>query len=215
MANDAVNPFEMVSLFGATCRPKNGLRHHSMLALALLTALQCAVAAEVVVTSSPRKFAVTAPAGWTQQPTATGNSRVKFVSPAGTPRAECAVIVQEYPALRNQPQSYFDSIMLVPEDSRELAKQLSQSYSNVSVIGVGGGSLSGHPAQLSNVIYSIGTPSGSMWVRSSNTSAGTTPGLVWTVACGAMGKTQLDAEKGFSYWKLEIVKFPTSVKMLP
>ena len=69
------------------------------------------LAQTVSVKNSPRPFRVVAPASWVQQPTTTGNSRIKFAAPSGTPAAECAVIVQEYPSAKNIPQSTLDKGM--------------------------------------------------------------------------------------------------------
>lgn len=82
------------------------------------------------------------------------------VSLSGTPYAECAVIVVEYPSLRGQPQSFFDGQMLEAQDVKEVAQQLSTTSSNVTVLNTGVSNISGHPAQVSNVLYSVGTPSG-------------------------------------------------------
>ncbi|MBV5343717.1 hypothetical protein JZU68_09000, partial [bacterium] len=57
------------------------------------------MAQSVTITESPRPFSATAPENWSRLPPATGNSRLKFVSPSGTPYAECAVIVKTLPAL--------------------------------------------------------------------------------------------------------------------
>lgn len=52
------------------------------------------------------------------------------------------------------------------------------------------------------------------WVKAKNVSAGTVPGLVWTVVCGATGKTVEQAKQGYDYWQLEINKFPTFLRIL-
>jgi hypothetical protein len=172
-----------------------------------------AMAQTVNVQNSPRPFTVVAPASWVLQATTTGNSRIKFASPSGAPAAECAVIVKDFPGLRGQPQSTFDQQMVEPQNPRELASQLSSRYNNVEVFATGVASVSGFPAQLANVQYSVGTPSGELWVRGITVSTGTTPGLVWTISCGASGKNLAEAQKGYSYWQLEMTRFLTNIKI--
>lgn len=165
------------------------------------------------VINSPRPFTVVAPSSWTQQPTTTGNSRIKFQSPAKTPEAGCAVIVHEYPGLKDMSQSTFDQQMAVPPNPNAMESQLSSRFNNVKVLSVGAASISGHPAQLYNVQYSVGTPDGEQWFRGIMVTAGTTPGLVWSISCGASGKTLNEALKGYKYWQSEIVRFPTNIKI--
>jgi len=172
-----------------------------------------ALAQTVQVTSSPRPFSAVAPTSWTQQETTTGNSRIKFAAPAGTPSAECAVIVKEFPSLRGEPQSTFDQKMAEPLDPTEMASQLSSRYNNVKVFATGVASVSGYPAKLFNVQYSVGTPSGELWARGVLVTTATTPGLVWTISCGALGLSPAEAQKGYSYWQSEIMRFPTNIKI--
>jgi len=178
----------------------------------LLLATQ-AIAQTVKVQNSPRPFTVVSPTSWVQQPTSTGNSRIKFAAPSGTPAAECAVIVKDFPGLRGEPQSTFDQQMAEPPNPREMASQLSSRYNNVKVFSTGVASVSGFPAQLVNVQYSVGTPSGELWARGITVTTATTPGLVWTITCGALGKNLDEAQKGYSYWQLEITRFLTNIKI--
>ena len=134
----------------------------------------------VKIQNSPRPFTVVSPTSWVQQPTSTGNSRIKFAAPSGTPAAECAVIVMDFPGLRGEPQSTFDQQMAEPPNPTEMASQLSSRYNNVKVVSTGAASVSGFPAQLVNVQYSVGTPSGELWARGITVTTATTPGLVWT-----------------------------------
>lgn len=171
------------------------------------------IAQTVKVENSPRFFTVVSPTSWVQQPTTTGNSRIKFAAPSGTPAAECAVIIKEFPGLRGEPQSTFDQQMAGPTNPSEMASQLSSRYNNVKVFSTGVASISGFPAQLVNVQYSAGTPSGELWARGITVTTATTPGLVWTISCGALGKSLGEAQKGFSYWQSEIMRFPTNIKI--
>lgn len=172
-----------------------------------------AIAQTINVQNSPRPFSVVAPTSWVQQPTSTGNSRVKFAAPSGTPAAECALIVKDFPALRGQPQSTFDQRMVEPPNPVDMASQLSSRYNNAYVFSTGVASISGFPAQLANVQYSVGTPNGELWQRGITVTTATTPGLVWTVTCGALGKNLAEAQKGYSYWQLEIMRFLTNIKI--
>jgi hypothetical protein len=171
------------------------------------------IAETISIKNSPRPFTIVPPSSWTQQPTTTGNSRIRFHSPVKTPSAECAVIVQEYPGLKDAPQSMFDQKMAEPPNPNVIKSQLSSRFNNVKVLSVGVASISGHPAQLYNVQYSVGTPDGEQWFRGIIITAGTTPGLVWSISCGASGKNINEALKGYNYWQSEIVRFPTNIKI--
>ena len=171
-------------------------------------------AQSVTITDSPRPFSATAPAGWSRQPPATGNSRLKYVSPNGTPYAECAVIVKTIPAMRGHPQSEMDAAMLQAPDPSSIAQGLAGSYNNVRVISAGNAGLSGVPAQTYNVQYSVGSPAGEQWIRGVTTTALTVPDVSWTVACAGQGRTLAEAQKAFDYWQLEFVKFATYIKFV-
>lgn len=178
----------------------------------LLLATQ-AIAQTVKVQNSPRPFTVVSPTSWVQQPTSTGNSRIKFAAPSGTPAAECAVIVKEFPGLKGVPQSTFDQQMIEPPNHSEMASQLSSIYNNVKIFSTGVASVSGFPAQLFNVQFSVGTPGGELWSRGIMVTTATTPGIVWTITCGALGKNLDEAQKGYSYWQLEIARFTTNINI--
>ena len=171
-------------------------------------------AQSITITDSPRAFSAMAPAGWSRQPTATGNSRLKYVSPRGTPYAECAVIVKSIPALRGHAQAEMDAAMLDTPDPDVIARGLAGSFSNVRVLSAVNSALSGVPAQTYNVQYSVGTPAGVQWVRGVTTTAMTVPDVSWSLTCGGQGRTLSEAQKAFDYWQLEFVKFATYVKFL-
>ena len=185
---------------------------HILIGCGLFVATQ-AIAQTVNVQNSPRPFTVVAPVSWVQQATSTGNSRIKFSAPSGAPAAECAVIVIDFPGLRGQPQSTFDQQLVEPPNPQEMASQLSSRYNNVKVFSTGAASISGFPAQLANVQYSVGTPSGELWARGITVTTATTPGLVWTISCGALGKNLAEAQKGYSHWQLEMTRFLTNIKI--
>lgn len=171
------------------------------------------LAQAVSVKNSPRPFTIVPPSSWVQQPTSTGNSRVKFIAPPGRPAAECAVIVQEYPIAKDIPQSTLDKGMLEGLTISEMTEQLSAIVNNVKIFSIASANISGYPAQLANCQYSVGTPSGEVWVRGIYVTTATTPGLIWIVSCGATGRDAKEAQKGYSYWQLELLKFPTNIKI--
>lgn len=103
-----------------------------------------ALAQTVQVTNTPRTFTAVMPTSWAQQPTTTGNSRVKFASPQGAPPAECAVIVIDSPGLRGQLQTTFDQKMAEIPSTSEMASQLSSRYNNVKILTTGAANISGH-----------------------------------------------------------------------
>lgn len=192
-----------------------GMKRYLLIAVLLAVFIAPSVAAQsVTITDSPSPFSATAPTGWSRQPPGTGNSRLKFVSPSGTPHAECAVIVKTSSALRGLSQTEINAALLDPPDPKVIARNLSASFENVRVISVGNGVLSGIPAHIYNVQYSVGTPTGIQWIRNVSTTTITVPGVSWTVGCGGQGRTLAEAQKAFDYWQLEFVKFRTFVKFL-
>lgn len=199
------------------CFPdKIAIMRYCLAITALLTGLVAidVGAQSVTITDSPRSFSATGPAGWSRQPPATGNSRLKYASPSGTPYAECAVIVKTLPALRGHSQSEMDAAMLDTPDPNVIARGLAGSFSNVRIISAGNTAVSGVPAQIYNVQYSVGTPAGVQWVRGVTTTAMTVPDVRWTLTCGGQGRTLDEAQKAFDYWQLEVVKFATFIKFL-
>lgn len=167
----------------------------------------------VKVENSPRSFTVVVPTSWIQQPTTTGSSRIKFAAPPGTPAAECSVIVKEFQGLKAVPQSTFDQQMAEPLSPTEVASQLSSQYNNVRVFSTAAVSVSGYFARLFNVQYSVGTPAGEIWMRGIMVTTVTTPGLVWTIGCCALGRSIEEAQNGYAYWQMEIMRFPTNIKI--
>lgn len=189
-------------------------RYLSITVLLAVLIAPLAAAQSVTITDSPSPFSAKAPANWSRQPPATGNSRLKFVSPSGTPHAECAVIVKTAPVLRGHSQTEINAALLDPPDPKVIARNLSVSFENVRVISVGNGVLSGIPAHIYNVQHSVGTPIGIQWIRNVSTTTITVPGVSWTVGCSGQGRTLAEAQKAFDYWQLEFVKFRTFIKFL-
>ncbi len=159
-------------------------------------------------------FSVLPPAGWTRQAPASPNSRVKFVSPPNTLPAECAVIVQDYPALRGVTQALLNQQMASPITPGEIAAGLSATYNNVRIISSTKTALIGYPANQFRVEMSVGNRGSDTWMNSLYVQTATTPGLIWTVSCGGTGKTAGAAQQAFSYWQLDIAKFPMGIKIL-
>ncbi len=185
------------------------------LAIVMLAVAVADVNAQTVtITDSPRSFSASAPAGWSRQPPATGNSRLKYVSPKGTPYAECAVIVKTISALRGRSQSEMDAAMLDSPDMTAMANGLASTFNSVRVISASNTALSGVPAQIYNIQYSVGTPAGVQWVRAVITSTLTVPDVSWTLTCGGQGDTLAESHKAFDYWQIEFVKFATFIRFL-
>lgn len=171
------------------------------------------IAQSIKINNIPRPFTAVPPTSWVQQPVSTGNSRLKLAAPSNTPAAECAVIVTEFQALKGVPQSAFDQGMIEEPNPNEMAAQLSTSYNNVKVFSAGKSNISGYPAQIFNVQYSIGTPNGELWTRGIMVTTATTPGLMWVVGCGGLGYSPEESQRSYSYWQLDITKFPTNIKI--
>lgn len=144
-----------------------------------------AYAQTVTINDSPRPFSVKAPKSWVQQPTSTGNSRVRFVSPNVTPPAECAVIAKELSLLRGLTQQTLDLMSLELVSQEEIRQHLSSNYNNVQVISTGVTIISGYPAQTLHVQYSTGTPDGELWARGFTSTTKTTPwiGMDYNLWC--------------------------------
>lgn len=151
------------------------------------------------------------PASWEVSPTLTSNSRAKVVSPASTPHAECAVIVQRYPQLSSLSQIEIDRLFTEPQPPSELKSALSQGGNNVEIVAVSVGALHSRPAQLARVRYSTGTSSGQAFISGRIVSTAT-PGLTWTLTCGGQGSSQADAEKNYQSWQLEINRIISSFR---
>jgi len=183
----------------------------------LLACIACsaAQAQSVTITESPGAFSARGPAGWARQPFSTDDVRLKFVSPERTPSAECLVMVKTRPSLRGQSQSDINTAMREGTDAKEIARALAKDYGNVRVISVAIGELSGVPAQTYNVSHSAGTSPAIQWIRAVTAVAVTVPDIVWSVTCAGTGRTRADAQKAFDHWKVEFVKFSSSVKFLP
>lgn len=184
-----------------------------LIAIGVLVDRSQTQAQSIKVNNMPRPFSAVPPTSWIQQSTSTGNSRLKFSAPSKAPAAECAVIITEFPALRDVSQAYFDQGMIEEPNSSEMATQLAASYNNVRVFSSGKANISGYPAQLFNVQYSVGTPNGELWTRGIMVTTATTPGLIWVVGCGGLGFSPEEAQRSYSYWQSEIVRFPTNIKI--
>lgn len=143
------------------------------------------------------------PVSWTVQPPGSANSRAKVISPKGSPHAECAVIVQRYPQLSSLKQSEIDQVFAQRPSSSEFKEAMSQSHSDVAILAVTVGALHSRPAHLARMRYSLGTESGKMFASGRVVSTAT-PGLTWTITCGAQGRSLDEAEKNYQHWQAVI-----------
>ena len=184
----------------------------------LLSAAFAALSAEssfaqaVQVVNAPRPFSITPPATWVPGPIVTGNTRVSTSSPKGSPYAECAVIAVEFKG-HNLSQKEIDQNTAELATVKETESELGRSYNNVKVRSIGRGPLAGHPAQVVKFEYSVGAPGGEMWGVMTATSAAMAPNVAWSVGCGGLGKTLVEANKSFSHWQSDINNFPTNFKL--
>ncbi len=161
----------------------------------------------------PRAFIASSPSGWRKGKLISGHARGAFVAPPGTPPAECSISTTEFTPMRGYSQSQLNQFMADPPVASDIANHLSQQYNNVKVLSAGYTIISGYPAHQFNVQYSVGTPSGEVWVRGVVATTATTPGLIWSVGCGAVGTSIKDAYRGFSFWQSEMNLFPGRVKI--
>ncbi len=155
------------------------------------------------VTNKEFGFTFQYPNSWVIQPAGTPNSRAKVVSPRGSPHAECAVIVQRYPQLSSLKQGDIDQLFAKSPSASEVKQALSQGYGDVTVLAVSVGSLQSRPAHMTRARYSVGTESGKMFSSGRMVSTAT-PGLTWTITCGAVGRSPDEAEKGYQHWQTAI-----------
>ena len=155
------------------------------------------------VTNEEFGFTLQYPTSWTVQPAGTPNSRAKVVSPRGSPHAECAVIVQRYPQLSSLKQGDIDQLFAKNPSASEVKQALSHGYGDVTVLAVSVGALQSRPAHMTRARYSVGTESGKMFFSGRMVSTAT-PGLTWTITCGAVGRSPDEAEKGYQHWQTAI-----------
>jgi hypothetical protein len=177
------------------------------------TAIPVQAEDRIAISNVLRPFTVKPITSWVQVPPTTGNSRVKFVSPDGTPRAECAVIVQEYPQLSELTQAELDLRTRAAYNDKEIQQNLSKRYNNVVVDSSSTAAVSGYAANWINTRFSVGAPSGEVWSRGFNIGFATTPGVIWTISCGGLGRSLEEANKAFSYWQSAMVTFHTHLKI--
>ena len=165
----------------------------------------------VQVTNAPRIFTVVPPKGWVPAPLVTGNTRVSFKAPSGSPHGVCAVTAIEFKGQRLS-QAEIDKNLAEPMTAKEIQEDLSRSYNNVKVISTGRGLLAGFKAQVFKFEYSVGTPLGEMWATATTTTATVAPNVSWAVSCGSTGKTLSEARTGYSSWQMDFNAFPTNFK---
>lgn len=168
--------------------------------------------AQVVrVTNAPRPFSVVSPSTWVPGPIVTGNTRVAFNSPKGTPHAECAVLAIEFKGQKLSQESINQNMAELPT-VRDTEAILGASYNNVKVRSIGPGLLAGYHAHVVSFDYSVGTPNGEIWGVFTSTTAAVAPNVSWSVGCGGLAKNLSEARKSHSYWQSELNNFPTNFK---
>lgn len=187
------------------------IRHACLVFLALVTAPVAKAEELLTFTNDEFGFTFQYPATWRISPPASSNSRAKVVSPAGTPHAECAVIVQRYPQLDSASQEDIDGVFSEPPLAAEISNSLSQSFNDVRVVALSVGALGARPAQSSRVRYSAGAPANRNYVSGRVVSTAT-PGLTWTVTCGGQSASPAEAERSYQFWQLEISLLVSSFK---
>jgi hypothetical protein len=173
--------------------------------LSLLMGAASSAGGEDLRTFTNQEFGFTFryPASWTVQRPGTPNSRAKVISPKDSPQAECAVIVKRYPQLSSLKQGEIDQVFSQRPSLSELKEGLSQGHSDVTILAVSVGALESRPAQLARVQYSVGTETGKTFISSRMVSTAT-PGLTWTITCGAQGRSFAEAEKSYEHWQAVI-----------
>ena len=182
-----------------------GLRAARLALASLMLTASCGAFGEDLLTFTNPEFGFTFqyPASWAVHSPGSPNSRAKVVSPKDRSHAECAVIVQRYPQLSSLPQGEIDQVFAQRPSPSEFKEALSQSHSDVTVLAVSVGALHSRPAHFARVRYSLGTEAGKMFA-SGRVLSTATPGLTWTVTCGAQGRSFDEAEKNYQYWQAVI-----------
>ena len=165
----------------------------------------------VRTTNAPRPFTVVPPATWVRGPIVTGNTRIAFNSPKGTPHAECSVLAVEFNGQRLSQQDINQNMAELPK-VRDAEAHLRATYNNVKVRSVGRGLLAGFHAHVIVFEYSVGTPKGEVWGVAISTTAAVAPNVSWSAACGGLGNNLAAAQTAYSFWQSELNHFPTNFK---
>lgn len=173
-----------------------------------------AAAQPIVIDTGRAAFSIAAPAGWRRETPSTPNSRVRFISPANTPYAECAVIVQDMPALNGHTQKEFDLEIATQTDARELEQQLAAKYRNAIVQALAIVSVAGFPAQEVRYVAETTSAGRPISVNTLTRTWMTTPSYIWTLVCGAQGADRVQAGNAFNYWRQEFSSFSLGFKIL-
>lgn len=168
----------------------------------------------IVIDTGGVVFSVAAPTGWRRETPSTPNSRVRFISPAKTPYAECAVIVQDMPALRGHTQKEFDLEIATQTDARELEQQLATQYKSPTVQAIAMRAVAGFPAQEVRYLAETKSAGRPIWTNSITRTWMTTPSYIWTLVCGGQGSDRMQAGNALDYWLHEISSFPLGFKIL-
>lgn len=188
-------------------------RHYQLLIVAPAFWVMSVSADVVRITHSPRPFFISPPPHWVAIQPTRPNTRVRYATQLGVPLAECMVTVKEYPGLAPLTQNQLDELILEKPSMEDLKGQYSAEYNNVEVLGVGNKWISGYAGQIINLRYSVGTQSGELWSRGIFVTFATTPGIIWVIGCGGMAFNPVEAQRNYSYWQSEILKFVSTLQV--
>ena len=153
-------------------------------------------------------FSFQYPASWITSPASMPNLRVKVMSPANSPAAECAVFVKRYPNATSAKQRDIDQVFIVPPTPAELEEVLGQWDSAVKVLKADADILHSRPAHRARVQYKTGKNT----YTAGRVVMTATPGLIWTLSCSGQGGTTAEAEKSFQFWEGKINTLVSSFK---
>lgn len=153
-------------------------------------------------------FSFQYPGSWIFAHAPERNVRVKIVTPEGSPAAECAVIVKEYPKAADAKQDDIDQIFLAPPTVEELQEVLVRDGDPLKVTKAGTGKLDTRPTHVARYRLQLGLEE----YLSGQVAMTATPGRTWSVSCSGRGASPEQAEKNFQFWKKGIDGLMTSFR---
>jgi hypothetical protein len=153
-------------------------------------------------------FSFQSPGGWIYAHAPERNVRVKIVAPDGSPAAECAVTVKEYPKAGNARQGEIDRIFLVAPTIEELHEVLADGGRQLKVIKASTGTLDTRPIHVARYRLQLGFDE----FLFGQVAMTATPGLTWSVSCSGRGGSPEEAEKNYQFWQKGIEALMTSFR---
>lgn len=145
-------------------------------------------------------FSFQYPASWVFVHSQARDIRVKIVAPEGSPAAECAVVVKEYPNAAKAKQGDIDQVFLDPPTVQELEEMLGQESGQVTVTKAMAGKLDKRPAHVARYRMHLSFNE----YLSGQVAMTATPGLTWSVACSGRGEDSQESEKNYQFWQQSI-----------